>query len=62
MRWLAVNVASAEESDLREAQTSPRSLLAGGAPGGLLLWQWIALAALILLVAEWVLHHRRITE
>lgn len=61
-RWLAVNVASAEESDLREAQTTSRSLLAGGAPGGLLLWQWIALLALIFLVAEWILHQRRITE
>jgi hypothetical protein len=62
MRWLAVNVASTEESDLRNSQTSPRSLLAGGAPGGLLLWQWIALAALVLLVTEWVLHQRRVTE
>jgi hypothetical protein len=61
-RWLAVNIASTEESDLREAQISPRSLLASGAPGGLLLWQWIALLALILLVTEWILHHRRITE
>jgi len=61
-RWLAVNLASSEESNLREAKTSPRSLLAAGAPGGLLLWQWIALVALVLLVAEWVLHQRRITE
>jgi hypothetical protein len=62
MRWLAVNTASAEESDLRQAQSSPRSLLAEGAPGGLLLWQWIALLALALVVTEWVLHQRRITE
>jgi hypothetical protein len=61
-RWLAVNVSSAEESDLRQAQNTARGLLTGSAPGGLLLWQWIALLALVFLVAEWWLHQRRITE
>jgi Ca-activated chloride channel family protein len=61
-RWIAVNTASAEESDLRQSAHSTPGLLIGAAPGGLLLWQWIALLALLLLLAEWWLHHRRITE
>lgn len=61
-RRIAVNTASAEESDLRGAKTS------GGASavalGGIILrpWQWLCLAALALLILEWRLHHRRVTE
>lgn len=62
VRWIAVNTASAEESDLRQSAQSAPGLLDGAAPGGLLLWQWIALLALLLLLAEWWLHQRRITE
>jgi hypothetical protein len=61
-RWLAVNTASAEESDLRQAANSMGNFLSPSSPGGLMLWQWIALLALALLVIEWWLHHRRITE
>ncbi len=61
-RWLAVNAANAEESDLRQAANSPASFLTASSTAGLLLWQWIALLALVLLVVEWWLHHRRITE
>lgn len=61
-RWLAVNAASAEESDLRQAANSAGNFLTAGSPGGLLLWQWIALLALVLATVEWWLHHRRITE
>ena len=61
-RWLAVNAASAEESDLRQAANSLGNFLSTSSPAGLMLWQWIALLALALLVIEWWLHHRRITE
>ena len=65
-RWIAVNTFSAAESDLRAtggskapAATLPfsASVLHGWPP-----WQWLALAALVLLVAEWWLFHRRKTE
>jgi hypothetical protein len=61
-QWIAVNAGDAVESDLRTATTEVPAHLAGLAPGGLLPWQWIALLALVLLVTEWILHHRRITE
>ncbi len=61
-RWIAVNTSDAAESDLRAA-------FGGGAlPGAILkfqslpAWQWCALLAAALITAEWLLHHRRITE
>jgi hypothetical protein len=30
--------------------------------GALQPWRWLALVAAALLVTEWVLHHRRVTE
>ena len=64
--WLAVNTFSAAESDLRtgaagstpaDAVPSPVSMLHGWPP-----WQWLALGAIALLIAEWRLFHRRKTE
>ena len=65
-RWIAVNTFSAAESDLRagggsDARTATQPMSAGvlhGWPP----WQWLALAALVLIVAEWWLFHRRKTE
>lgn len=64
VRWLAVNTFSIDESDLRgaggaatDAAGAPRLATAGRAP-----WQWLALAALALLLMEWWLFHRRRTE
>ena len=65
-RWIAVNTFSAAESDLRTSggsntptATQPMSVnvFHGWPP-----WQWLALAALVLIVAEWWLFHRRKTE
>lgn len=65
-RWIAVNTFSAAESDLRAggggnmrtaAQPVAVNVFNGWPP-----WQWLALAALVLLVAEWWLFHRRKTE
>ncbi len=61
-RWVAVNASSGEESDLRKSTNSAGSFLSTPSAGGLLLWQGIALLALGLLLVEWWLHHRRITE
>jgi hypothetical protein len=65
--WLAVNTFSAAESDLRgEAApaTPPTSLptLTLAAFAGWPLWQYLALAALLLFTLEWWLFHRRRTE
>lgn len=60
-RWVAVNTASAEESDLRTA-SSTQGPLVNALPGGLLPWQILAALALGLLLLEWWLHQRRITE
>ncbi len=65
-RWLAVNTGSEAESDLRitpAANALPAPTLAGVPP--FLVrppWQWLTLAALLLLFLEWWLFHRRRTE
>jgi len=66
-RWLAVNTFSAAESDLRAAalpEDEAPALISG--PLATLaswpLWQYLALAALLLCTLEWWLFHRRRTE
>ena len=65
-RWIAVNTFSAAESDLRAAAGSnaPVAMLpfSAGVFHGWPPWQWLALAAVVLLVAEWWLFDRRKTE
>lgn len=61
-RWLAVNTASEEEADLRTAKSNRNLLLVTLGWSTLRPWQWLALAALGLIVVEWFLHHRRLTE
>jgi Ca-activated chloride channel homolog len=62
-RWLAVNTADAAESDLRAAEgTGGKISGLSRSWGALQPWRWLALAAVALLVAEWFLHHHRITE
>lgn len=61
-RWLAINTEDSAESDLRGAQREGGVSLFGHHWGALPPWRWLALAALILLVLEWGLHHRRVTE
>jgi hypothetical protein len=66
-RWLAVNTFSEEDSDLRAAtaptSTAPKLPLVSLADfAGWPLWQYLAAAALALLVVEWWLFHRRRTE
>ena len=67
-RWLAVNTADDDESNLQSASAAPAAPehfeMAGAlleAAGGSL-WRWFALAATVLLSAEWWLFHRRKTE
>lgn len=62
VRWLAVNTSSREESDLRTAQSNSPALVWSLGWGGLHPWQWLAFAAFVLILAEWFLHHRRVTE
>lgn len=59
--WLAVNTADAGESDLRKA-SSNQAKIPFAAGLALRPWQWLALLAFVLALAEWFLHHRRITE
>ena len=65
-RWLAVNTFSAAESDLRAPGESNAPPVAISMPlagiRGLPIWQWLAIAAYILISAEWWLFHRRKTE
>jgi hypothetical protein len=61
-RWLAVNTANASESDLRTAESDTALPKLGRNWGALQPWRWLALGAAVLLVAEWCLHHRRVTE
>lgn len=64
--WLAVNTFSEAESDLRNAEASAASpalpRLAAVNLSGWPLWQYLALAALLLFTLEWWLFHRRRTE
>ncbi len=60
--WLSVNTADAAESDLRTATGSGGLLLSAARFAGFQLWQWLALAAATLILLEWWLHHRRLTE
>ncbi len=64
--WLAVNTFNAAESDLRSSTSAepgtaslPAATLAGFAWP---LWQYLALAAFVLIAVEWWLFHRRRTE
>ena len=62
-RWLAINTANAAESDLRNAESTPNNApVLSRSWGALQSWRWLALAAAILIVTEWFLHHRRVTE
>ena len=65
--WLAVNTFSEAESDLRggDASAKPPAPLPIAALAGFTgwpLWQYLALAALLLFTLEWWLFHRRRTE
>jgi len=66
-RWLAVNTANDAESNLQSANAAPPTgrgfvpKTLGGIGSGAI-WQWFALAALVLLTAEWWLFHWRRTE
>jgi len=61
-QWLAVNTAHAEESDLRAAVSNQAAAPFGVAGLAFRPWQWLALLAFLLAMAEWFLHHRRVTE
>jgi hypothetical protein len=65
-RWLPANTFSEAESDLRASastDTAPAMLpIASAGFRGFPLWQWLAVAAFVLLTAEWWLFHRRKTE
>ncbi|HEY5706622.1 MAG TPA: BatA domain-containing protein [Terrimicrobiaceae bacterium] len=61
-RWLAVNTGNAAESDLRMAESDRNGSALSGSGGTLQPWRWLTLVAAALLVAEWFLHHRRVTE
>jgi hypothetical protein len=67
VRWIAVNTFSAAESDLRQGGASappapPANALSFVSMAGWPLWQYLALAALMLFTLEWWLFHRRCTE
>ena len=66
---VAVNLASAERTSVNdsglasdEVRAAASTVLAGAEPGpGVELWIFLLLLALLLLVAEWVTYHRRLT-
>lgn len=60
--WQAVNTSSEAESDLRSSQKSTPVSITLSRFAALQLWQWLAVLALLLILVEWYLHHRRITE
>jgi Ca-activated chloride channel homolog len=60
--WLAVNTSDTAESDVRAAISENKALPFTRRWGALQPWRWVALAALVLLVVEWCLHLRRVTE
>jgi hypothetical protein len=65
--WLAVNTFSEAESDLRgaggaETPTASLPSVSFATLSGWPLWQYLALAALVLFTLEWWLFHRRRTE
>jgi hypothetical protein len=64
--WVAVNTFSAAESDLRVSggQGAPAAMIPSSVSAfhGWPPWQWLALAAWLLLVTEWGLFHRRKSE
>jgi len=61
-KWLAVNTANEVESDLRASQSTTSATLSLARIATLQIWQWLAVLALLLILLEWYLHHRRITE
>lgn len=61
-RWIAVNTVDRDESDLRGAEANRKTFLLRQIGISLRPWQWLALAALALIVAEGLFHHRRLTE
>jgi hypothetical protein len=61
-RWLAVNTGDPAESDLRAAEGASDIRILSRRWGALQYWRWLTLAAAVLLVAEWFLYHRRVTE
>jgi Aerotolerance regulator N-terminal/von Willebrand factor type A domain len=62
-RWVAVNTGDPAESDLRAAESTGSNIsVLSRSWGALQPWRWLTLAALALLVAEWLLHHHRVTE
>ena len=61
-RWLAVNTGDPAESDLRAAEGTNNTRILSRSWGALQPWRWLTLAAAVLLVTEWFLHHRRVTE
>lgn len=61
-RWIAVNTASRDESDLRKTEANRNILFLSQSWTSLHPWQWLAFAALLLMLVEWLLHHRRVTE
>jgi hypothetical protein len=66
--WLAVNTFTEAESDLRAASSAPSEssshfpAVSLASAGAWPLWQYLALAALLLFALEWWLFHRRRTE
>ena len=61
-RWLAVNTGDSAESDLRAARDDEQYIHPGkelGSPAGLALARPFSF---LLIVVEWFLHHRRLTE